>query len=85
MTVEITKFLRRRLEGRDSGPMIVTVIPVALARPSAQEGVTENLRKFERLALSPTTDAPAERLFKPSDLDQFGNGAKEGERMYASC
>src|SRR5215208_300235 len=29
MTVEITKFLRRRLEGLDSGPMIVTVIPVA--------------------------------------------------------
>jgi hypothetical protein len=29
MTVEITKFLRRRLEGLDSGPMIVKVIPVA--------------------------------------------------------
>jgi hypothetical protein len=46
MTVEITMFLRRRLEGRDSGLMIVTVIPVALAWPSAQEGATENLRKF---------------------------------------
>ena len=31
--------------------MIVTVIPVARAWPSAQEGVTENLRKYERLAL----------------------------------
>jgi hypothetical protein len=51
MTVEITKFLRRRLEGREGGPMIVTVIPVARAWPSAQEGVTENLRKYERLAL----------------------------------
>jgi hypothetical protein len=51
MTAEITKFLRRRLEGRDSEPMIVTVIPVARAWSSAQEGVTENLLKFERLAL----------------------------------
>ena len=51
MTVEITKVLRRRLEGRDSGPMIVTMIPVARSWPSGQEGVTENLLKFERLAL----------------------------------
>ena len=43
MTVEITKVLRRRLEGRDSGPMIVTVIPVARSWPSGQEGVIENL------------------------------------------
>jgi hypothetical protein len=51
MTVEITKVLRTRLEGRDSGPMIVTVIPEARSWPSGQEGVTENLLKFERLAL----------------------------------
>jgi hypothetical protein len=51
MTVEITEFLRGRLEGRDSGPMTVTVIPVARGWPSGQEGVTENLLDFERLAL----------------------------------
>jgi hypothetical protein len=28
MTVEITEFLRERLEGSDSGPMTVTVIPL---------------------------------------------------------
>jgi len=51
MTVEITEFLRGRLEGSDSGPMTVTVIPVARGWPSGQEGVTEDLLEFERLAL----------------------------------
>jgi hypothetical protein len=51
MTVGITEFLRRRLQGRGSGPMTVTVVPVARGWPSGQEGVTENLLSFERLAL----------------------------------
>jgi hypothetical protein len=49
MTVEITEFLRERLEGSDSGPMTVKVIPVPRGWPSGQGGVTENLLEFERL------------------------------------
>ena len=50
-TVGITDFLQERLQRRNSGPMIVTVIPVARGWPNSQEGATENLLKFERLAL----------------------------------
>ena len=50
-TVRITSFLQERLQRRDNEPMIVTVIPVAHGWPSSQEGATDNLLKFERLAL----------------------------------
>jgi len=50
-TVEVTDFLRERLQRGDSGPLTVTVIAVARGWSSDQEGAAEGLLEFERLAL----------------------------------
>jgi hypothetical protein len=50
-TVGITSFLRQRLQQGNSEPITIIVIPVARDLSSSQEGATEDLLAFERLAL----------------------------------
>ena len=51
MMVGITDFLRERLQRDDTAPITVTVIPVARGMFDGQGETTEDLLKFERLAL----------------------------------
>jgi hypothetical protein len=49
--VGITDFLRERLQRGDTAPITVTVIPVARGMFDGQGETTEDLLRFERLAL----------------------------------
>ncbi len=51
MAFEVTDFLREELREPSDGDLTVTVVSVAHGWASSQEGVTEGLSRFERLAL----------------------------------